>query len=125
MVMDYGNSSAVCVMNPASTNCDMNLSAQQAALNLSSFYKLPLSKIELTPMIGVNDTVTNIVSQADATNIAKWAKANGLAGIHYWSWDRDASYVNEYATTTCSSSVNGTPMQTSSLQYLNAFAKGL
>ena len=27
MVMDYGNSSVVCVMNTAGTNCDMNLSA--------------------------------------------------------------------------------------------------
>ena len=32
-------------------------------------------------------------------------------------------HVNAYATTTCSSSVNGVPMQTSALQYLNAFAR--
>ena len=88
-------------------------------------YYMSKNKIELTPMIGVNDTVTNLVSLTDATKIATWAKANGLAGLHYWSWDRDASCVNEYATTTCSSSVNGTPMQTSSLQYLSSFAKGL
>ncbi len=125
MVMDYGNSSAVCVMNAAGTNCDMNLSAQQAAKNLSKYYSIPLSKIELTPMIGVNDTVTNIVSLTNASNIATWTKANGLAGLHYWSFDRDASCVNAYATTTCSSSVNGVPMQTSALQYLSAFASGL
>lgn len=125
MVMDYGNSAAVCVMNAAGTNCDMNLSAQQAAKNLSKYYNIPLSNIELTPMIGVNDTTSNIVSLANATSIASWSKANGLAGVHYWSFDRDASCVNAYATTTCSSSVNGVPMQTSALQYLNAFASGL
>lgn len=125
MVMDYGNSSAVCVMNTAGTNCDMNLSAQQAAKNLSKYYNIPLSNIELTPMIGVNDTVTNLVSLANATSIASWSKANGLAGLHYWSFDRDASCINAYATTTCSSSVNGVPMQTSALQYLSAFASGL
>lgn len=125
MVMDYGNSSAVCVMNTAGTNCDMNLSAQQAAKNLSKYYNIPLSNIELTPMIGVNDTVANLVSLANATSIASWSKANGLAGLHYWSFDRDASCINAYATTTCSSSVNGVPMQTSALQYLSAFASGL
>lgn len=125
MVMDYGNSAAVCVMNTAGTNCDMNLSAQQAAKNLSAYYKIPLSKIELTPMIGVNDTTSNIVSLSNATSIASWSKANGIAGVHYWSFDRDTSCINAYATTTCSSSVNNTLMQTSSLQYLNAFASGL
>jgi hypothetical protein len=125
MVMDYGNSAAVCVMNTAGTNCDMSLSAQQAAKNFSSFYGIPLNKIELTPMIGVNDTVTNLVSVTDAKNIAAWVKANSLAGLHYWSFDRDASCVNAYATTTCSSSVNNVPMQTSPLQYLNSFASGL
>jgi len=125
MVMDYGNSSTVCIMNAAGTNCDMNLSAQQAARNVSTTYAIPYTKIELTPMIGVNDTITNLVSLNDATAIATWAKANGLAGIHYWSFDRDASCVNAYATTTCSSSTNGTPMQTAALQYLNAFASGL
>ena len=103
----------------------MNLSAQQAAKNLSKYYNIPLSNIELTPMIGVNDTVTNLVSLANATSIASWSKANGLAGLHYWSFDRDASCINAYATTTCSSSVNGVPMQTSALQYLSAFANGL
>lgn len=125
MVMDYGNSSAVCIMNAAGTNCDMNLSAQQAAKNVSKTYGIPYNKIELTPMIGVNDTVSNLVSLSDATNIASWVKANSIAGLHYWSFDRDASCINAYATTTCSSSVNGIPMQTSPLQYLNAFAGGL
>lgn len=125
MVMDYGNSSSVCVMNTAKTNCDMNLSAQQAAKNVSKRYGIPYNKIELTPMIGVNDTITNLVSLSDATNIASWAKINGIAGVHYWSFDRDASCLNTYATTTCSSSVKNIPMQTSPLQYLNAFAKGL
>lgn len=76
-------------------------------------------------MIGVNDTITNLVSLSDATNIASWAKINGIAGVHYWSFDRDASCLNTYATTTCSSSVKNILMQTSPLQYLNAFAKGL
>jgi len=125
MVMDYGNTSAVCVMNTAGTNCDMNKSAQQAAINVSKTYGIPYSRIELTPMIGVNDTKEDIVSLSDATNIAAWSKANGIAGVHYWSFDRDSSCVNEYATTACSSSVNGIPVQTSPLQYLNAFASGL
>lgn len=125
MVMDYGNSSAFCVMNAAGTNCDMNKSAQQAAINVSKTYGIAYNRIELTPMIGVNDTVENIVSLSDATNIASWSKANGIAGVHYWSFDRDASCVNTNATTTCSSSVNGLPVQTSPLQYLNAFASGL
>ncbi|AUR50933.1 carbohydrate-binding protein [Aquella oligotrophica] len=126
MVMDYGpSSSAVCIMNTAGTNCDMNLSAQQAAKNVSKAFGIPFSKIELTPMIGVNDSKDNIVSLNDAKNIAAWSKANGLAGVHYWSFDRDASCINDNATITCSSSVGGVAMQTAPLQYLNAFASGL
>lgn len=127
MVMDYGNSSVVCVMNQAGTNCDMNLSAQQAAKNLNTYHKIAFNRIELTPMIGINDTTTNIVSLNDASNMAKWVKANGIAGLHYWSWDRDTPCYNQYASPTCSSSTgaaNGA-MQTAPLQYLNAFYSGL
>ncbi len=124
MVMDYGNSAQVCVMG-SNGNCDMAASAEQAAKNLSAYYNIPLSKIELTPMIGVNDTTTNIVTVANATTIGQFVASNGLAGLHYWSFDRDMPCVSAYASTTCSSSVNGVAVQTSPLQYLNAFATGL
>ena len=54
MVMDYGGPSAgVCLV--AGGVCDMGQSSIQAALNQQQTYAIPFSKIELTPMVGLND----------------------------------------------------------------------
>jgi len=88
MVMDYGPASAsVCATHDG--RCDMGASAIQAARNVESKYKLPLSQIALTPMIGVNDVVENVFTLADAEATAKAVRGLGMAGLHFWSLDRD------------------------------------
>ncbi len=102
MTMDYGAPSAgVCVVSGG--RCQMGQSAIQAAYNLHDHWGVPFANIELTPMIGGNDATDEIFTLADADAIATFVKANGLAGIHYWSYDRDNDCPAGYASPTCNS----------------------
>ncbi|MDE1894355.1 MAG: carbohydrate-binding protein [Xanthomonadaceae bacterium] len=117
MVMDFGSASAgVCVV--ANGQCDMGQSAIQAALNLEHTYGIPASQIELTPMIGVNDVSSELFSTADVDTVTNYAVQQGLAGLHFWSLDRDTPCQSNsgYASPTCNS-VGGT----SPLDYTNRF----
>ncbi|MCC6594910.1 MAG: glycosyl hydrolase [Rhodanobacteraceae bacterium] len=90
MVMDYGATGpGVCVV--VGGVCDMGASAIQAAANLMHSYGVPPDKIELTPMIGLNDVVSETFTLADIDTLAAWARNNNLAGVHYWSLDRDTA----------------------------------
>lgn len=86
MVMDYGNTG--CQKN-ASGQCDMAKSAEFAAKEVSRMYHVPLTRIELTPMIGDNDTQSEMTTLSDIQQMASFVKSNHLAGLHYWSFDRD------------------------------------
>lgn len=119
MVMDFGGpSSSVCVVSNGA--CDMGQSAIQAVTNLEHTYGIPASKIELTPMIGVNDVSSENFSTANADAITSYAVANGLAGLHFWSLDRDTPCNQSTASPTCNSVSTSTP-----LQYTKEFLKDL
>jgi chitinase len=49
-------------------------------------------------MNGANDVAANVFSLSDAATVGSWAHSNGLAGVHYWSMDRDSglSYTNQF-----------------------------
>lgn len=103
MVMDYGSATPTnCTLN-ASGKCDMGRSAIQAAINLHNTYGVPYSQIELTPMIGGNDTQDETFTLGDVATVSTFAKQNGLAGIHYWSLDRDTDCAPGFASPTCNS----------------------
>lgn len=88
MVMDYGPATAqACVLR--GSVCDMGASAIQAARNVERKYMVPLSQIALTPMIGVNDVVENVYTLDDARATVEAVHRLGLAGLHFWSLDRD------------------------------------
>jgi hypothetical protein len=88
MVMDYGEPEpANCVVTAEA--CDMGRSAIRAAENLHAGYGVPYDRIELTPMIGINDTPGNIFRLEDARRVAQFVRERGLAGLHFWSLDRD------------------------------------
>ena len=104
MVMDYGpGDRSACVLN-RKRRCDMGKSALQAARNVSEKYALPLSQIALTAMVGVNDVVSNVFTLDDARLLARESRKMGLAGLHYWSFDRDrpCSTPMACASATCS-----------------------
>jgi hypothetical protein len=101
MVMDYGTPSpAVCVL--AGGSCDMARSAIQAAENLHSEFGVPYARIALTAMIGRNDTAGSVTSLDDIRSIAHYARERGLAGLHYWSLDRDRPCSDTAARNDCS-----------------------
>ena len=102
MTMDYGAASAgVCVVSGGI--CQMGQSALQAAYNLNDKWGVPFSNIELTPMIGGNDAQSEQFTLGDADTVASFARAKGLAGVHYWSYDRDTDYPPGAASPTCNS----------------------
>ena len=88
MTMDYGPPQpANCVV--ANGVCDMARSALQAAANLHELHGVPYDKIALTPMVGGNDTAGNTVLPADLREIARFVAVKRMAGLHWWSLDRD------------------------------------
>ncbi len=121
MVMDFGPAKAAnCVVRAG--QCDMAASARQAVRNLHKRYGVPLSHIEVTAMLGVNDVVENIFTTTDAKHLAQYVRQVGLGGLHFWSLDRDTPCADGSTTVspTCSST-NAQP----ALAYSQAFAEGL
>lgn len=123
MVMDYADTNGAtahdCALN-SSGKCDMGQSAINAANLLHNTYGVPYSQIELTPMIGGNDSPDEIFTIQDAATISFFVKANGLAGIHFWSFDRDTDCPNGPASDTCNNyGLAGT------LGFTNAFIQDL
>lgn len=122
MVMDFGGPSpGVCVVSGGF--CDMGQSAIQAVTNLQHTYGVPASHIELTPMIGLNDVTSETFTAANVDVVAAYAVSAGLAGVHYWSLDRDtpcAGGSSGYASPVCNS-VDGTTR----LQYTQRFLHDL
>ena len=88
MAMDYGKPSpAVCVQ--AQGGCDMARSALQAVENLHAAFRIPYNRIALTMMLGRNDTAGSVTELEDVRTVARLARARRLAGLYYWSLDRD------------------------------------
>lgn len=97
MVMDYGSPTTTnCVLSGGA--CEMGQSAIQAAMDLHGFYKIPYSQIELTPMNGANDTGGETFTVGDVDIMSSWARQVGIAGVHFWSFDRDPglTYTNRF-----------------------------
>jgi hypothetical protein len=102
MTMDYGGPSQfVCVV--ASGTCDMGQSAIQAARNLNARHAIPFANIEITPMIGGNDVQSNVFKLTDVNTVASFVLGNHLAGVHFWSYDRDVDCPPGSASPTCNS----------------------
>lgn len=88
MVMNYGPASpATCVVRDG--RCDMHASALQAARNLHQRHGVPLNRIAVTAMLGVNNVAENVLTLDDLKALARDARQLGLAGLHFWSLDRD------------------------------------
>lgn len=118
MVMDYGpGKRSNCVLNKAGV-CDMGKSAIQAARNVHAKYRIPYEQLELTAMIGVNDVVSNVFTLRDARMLAAAVKKMKLAGLHYWSLDRDKPCTEP--TTGASATCSTLPVK--ALEYHRAFS---
>ena len=106
MTMDYGSASAGNCVVTGST-CQMGQSAIQAAYDIHDKWGVPYTNIELTPMLGGNDVSGEQFTLDDADTVAKFAIAQNLAGVHYWSYDRDLDCAAGSASATCNSMGTG------------------
>jgi hypothetical protein len=122
MVMDYGLAiPGNCVV--VAGVCHMGKSAIRAAENVHVRYGIPMERIELTPMIGVNDVTANVFTLDDALLTARFVRGRRLGGLHFWSLDRDARCTP--GTEPGSSPVCSTPDAVPGLGYARAFGAGL
>jgi chitinase len=102
MTMDYGSSNPDnCVV--VNGHCEMGKSAVQAALDLHTQFGVPYANIEITPMIGGNDTRGETFTIRDAAIVSSFVTEKGLAGVHFWSFDRDRNCPPGPAKATCNS----------------------
>jgi chitinase len=60
-------------------------------------------RIEVTPMIGLNDTIPLNFSLNDVETLKQFAKQKGLGMLSFWSITRDHPCDNTYVSITCSS----------------------
>lgn len=90
MTMDFGDppGKSFCVVKGG--KCEMGQSTLQAAYDLASAWNMPYGAIEVTPMIGGNDNQDEHFTLPDVDTVASFALSQGLGGVHYWAWDRDA-----------------------------------
>jgi hypothetical protein len=108
MTMDFGDppQKSFCVVS--SGKCQMGESTLQAAYNQVSVWNMPFSGVEVTPMIGGNDTRDEKFLLADVDTVSRFAFSTGLGGVHYWAWDRDAPCAKGAAHDNCNSMGNNT-----------------
>ena len=102
MAMDYGSTTPTnCVV--VSGKCDMGKSANQAAINLHNHWGVPYGQIEITPMVGGNDTQDETFTLDDVDEVSAFVLTNKLSGVHFWSLDRDNDCPPGFASPTCNS----------------------
>ena len=119
MTMDYGSTGPgnCAVVNGS---CEMGQSAINAVNLLHSAYGVPFNQIEITPDLGANDSAGETFTLADVQTISSFALQNGLAGIHYWSFDRDTNCAGNAGSATCNGYSASGP-----LGFNNAFISAL
>ncbi len=119
MTMDYGSATpGNCVI--VNGNCEMGKSAVRAAENLNAQFGVPYNQIELTPMIGGNDSKNETFTIPDVATVSAFVKQQGLAGVHFWSFDRDRDCKPGPAQNTCN-----TYGKAGTLGFTNAFVSDL
>jgi hypothetical protein len=109
MVMDYGPPEpANCVVG-TNGRCDMGRSAVHAAERLHADWGVPYARIALTPMIGGNDALDETFTLRDVDTVAAFVRAQGLAGVRFWSMDRDTDCPPGPASNACNTVGNAGP----------------
>ena len=127
MTMDFTDSgqanSSLCTLG-SNGLCEMGQSSISAAKSLHSHWGVPYSQIELTPMIGGNDSIDETFTIADAATISSFALSNGLGGIHFWSFERDTDCAPAKSDNDSSDTCNNYG-KAGTLGYTNAFITDL
>lgn len=94
MAMDYGS--------PSSAMGDLAISAATGTFNqIKGIFTGKTdaqlwAMIGVTPMIGVNDTQSEVFTVADASKLTSFAQQNGLGLLSYWALQRDMPGGSDY-----------------------------
>ncbi|SEL61049.1 glycoside hydrolase family 18 protein [Streptacidiphilus jiangxiensis] len=110
MAMDYGDGAAPSPSGKMGQYAIDSATATEAQLKSIFGWDdaTAWQHVAVTPMIGVNDTNTEVVTVADATQLAQFASSKHLAWLAMWSATRDQACsggAKSYADATCSSIV--------------------
>ena len=87
MAMDYGDASTT--MGQRAINGATGTFNQIRPIFTGKTDAQLWAMIGVTPMIGVNDTQSEVFRQADATQLATFAQQKGLGLLSYWAMQRD------------------------------------
>lgn len=104
--------------------CDMAQSAINAAENLHSTWHVPYAQIELTTMIGGNDSHDETFTVANASTLSAYVLQKGIGGLHFWVFERDRDCAPTTTDNTASDLCNNYG-QGGTLGFTNAFVQGL
>ena len=108
MAMDYGESAAPTSGPDAQTMGTYAIRAGESTYaQLSALYgtygkTYGYSQLGITPMIGVNDVLTEVFTLADAQALEDYSRAKGLGMLSFWSVTRDNPGTLGQATPTAS-----------------------
>src|SRR6201996_7230083 len=99
MAMDYGDASTT--MGARAISAATGTFNQIKTIFTGKSDAALWAMIGVTPMIGVNDTQTEVFRQADATQLTTFAQQKGLGLLSYWALQRDmpggGSDYNDYS----------------------------
>ena len=94
MAMDYGDASTS--MGARAISAANATFAQIKGIFTGKTDAQLWAMIGVTPMIGVNDTRSEVFRQADATQLTTFAQQKGLGLLSYWALQRDMPGGNDY-----------------------------
>lgn len=87
MAMDYGDASST--MGARAISAATGTFNQIKAIFTGKTDAQLWAMVGVTPMIGVNDTTSEVFRQADATQLTTFAQQKGLGLLSYWALQRD------------------------------------
>lgn len=108
MAMDYGESAAPTsgpnakTMGAYAIQAAESTHAQLATLYANHGQTFGWNQLGVTPMLGVNDVLTEVFTTADAQALENFARAKGLGMLSMWSINRDQPGNIGQATTNTS-----------------------
>jgi hypothetical protein len=94
MAMDYGDASTT--MGQRAINGATGTFNQIKPIFTGKTDAQLWAMIGVTPMIGVNDTQSEVFRQSDATQLATFAQQKGLGLLSYWALQRDMPGGSDY-----------------------------
>lgn len=113
LAMDYGSSltsgqNMLTGSESAATETERQLGILYDQVNLHQNTPSLWRKIGITPMIGQNDTASEVFSLSDVTSLNSFALSHGVGRMSMWSANRDVTCGSNYiATSVVSDSCSG------------------